>query len=444
MSLEDFSSASQKLYKYQREGIDQLAKFLSNSVDRAALLADPPGAGKTPQAIFVAEKLQCKRILVVCPASLRENWRREFAKWTNRSDCQVIESSKDSIQPTSNVIIISYSGCINSKIMPQLTAVRWDLLICDESHYCKNPSSHTSRTVLITLWAQAHMRLLISGTPLPNGRASEAWTTFSRLNTEEFSQWKDFAERFCIAENTPWGLKYNRSKNLDKLQQIARDSFMVRRTREVCMAELPGIVRQNIYLSLPQQHIFAAQGDIDVESIIQAVEHGLPLESDHITTARQKLGELKSSKIVEHIQNLLDEVEQVVVFCHHRAVFQNIMQALLNADITVVGINGTMTPEERQASVDQFQNKKARVFLGSIKAANTGITLTAASTLVMAEYDWVPSTNEQAEGRINRVTQKEICRVQYLVIQDSLDEKVLNVVQRKQRDIRKALEQKTI
>ena len=440
MSLEDFSSASQKLYKYQRQGIDQLANFLSNSVDRAALLADPPGAGKTPQAIFVAEKMEAKRILVVCPASLRENWRREFAKWTNRTDCQVISTSKDTILPTTNVLVVSYSGCINSKIMPQLTSAKWDMLICDESHYCKNPASHTSRTVLITLWSLSTYRLLISGTPLPNGRASEAWTTFSRLNSQEFSQWGEFAERFCIAQNTPWGLKYNRSKNLDKLQQIARDTFMVRRTREVCMAELPGVVRQNIYLSLPHQEVFSAQGALDVESIIQAVEHGLPLESDHITTARQKLGELKAIKIVEHIQSLLDEVEQVVVFCHHRIVYQIIFQALLDLEVPVVGINGTMSPEERQRSVDDFQNKKARVFLGSIKAANTGITLTAASTLVMAEYDWVPSTNEQAEGRINRVTQKDICRVQYLVIQDSLDEKVLNVVQRKQRDIRKALE----
>jgi SNF2 family DNA or RNA helicase len=81
------------------------------------------------------------------------------------------------------------------------------------------------------------------------------------------------------------------------------------------------------------------------------------------------------------------------------------------------------------------------VFLASLKAANTGLTLTKASTLLMAEYDWVPSTNEQAEGRIYRVSQNEICRVRYLVASDSLDEKILKVVQRKQREINKALGQ---
>ena len=104
-----------------------------------------------------------------------------------------------------------------------------------------------------------------------------------------------------------------------------------------------------------------------------------------------------------------------------------------------VGINGLTHTTERQQNVDTFQRKEAKVFVASLKAANTGLTLTSAHTLFMAEYDWVPSTNEQAEGRIYRVTQNEICRVKYLVAADSLDEKVLKVLQRKQRQIEKAL-----
>lgn len=442
MSLEDFSSASQKLYSYQREGIDQLAKFISNSVDRAALLADPPGAGKTPQAIFLSHKLNAERIVVVCPASLRENWRREFEKWIDRRDSVVITSAGQTLPPDDEpvVLIVSYSGVVNSRLTNRLLSQRFDLLIVDESHYCKNPQSHTSRIVLIALWNNSNRRLLISGTPLPNGRAYEAWTSFARLYSREFADWKHYAERFCIEEQTPWGVKYNRSKNLDILQQLARQHFMVRRSREVCMAELPPVVRQTIYLTLPSSEVFEVESGLDVQAIIEAVDNGLPLEGDHITTARQKLGQLKAQKVLEHVMNLLDETQQVVVFCHHKIVYATLMQGLETNKITAVGINGTMSPEDRQKSVDAFQKKEARVFVGSLKAANTGITLTSASTLVMAEYDWVPSTNEQAEGRINRVTQNEICRIQYLVIQDSLDEKVLTVVQRKQRQIKKALE----
>jgi SNF2 family DNA or RNA helicase len=150
---------------------------------------------------------------------------------------------------------------------------------------------------------------------------------------------------------------------------------------------------------------------------------------------RRKLAMLKAPFILEAINDALEEVEQLVVFVHHRELFEFLMSNISDA----VGINGLTHPTERQQYVDTFQRKEAKVFVASLKAANTGLTLTSASTLFMAEYDWVPSTNEQAEGRIFRVTQNEICRVKYLVAADSLDEKVLKVVQRKQRNIEKTL-----
>ena len=144
---------------------------------------------------------------------------------------------------------------------------------------------------------------------------------------------------------------------------------------------------------------------------------------------------LKAPLILQAIEDALEEVEQLVVFVHHRELYQHLMENISSR----VGINGLTHPTERQQNVDSFQKKEARVFIASLKAANTGLTLTSAFTLFMAEYDWVPSTNEQAEGRIYRVTQNEICRVKYLVAADSLDEKVLKVLQRKQRHIEKAL-----
>jgi len=117
----------------------------------------------------------------------------------------------------------------------------------------------------------------------------------------------------------------------------------------------------------------------------------------------------------------------------------HLIQGLSQRNISAVSISGLTLPEDRIKSVDIFQRGEAKVFLASLKAANTGLTLTKTSTLLMAEYDWVPSTNEQAEGRIYRVSQKEICRVRYLVASETLDEKILQVVQRKQKNIEKAL-----
>jgi SNF2 family DNA or RNA helicase len=199
------------------------------------------------------------------------------------------------------------------------------------------------------------------------------------------------------------------------------------------------LVRQNIYFRLPELDVLNAQDGIDVDAIVEAVENDLPIEGDHITTVRRKLAMLKAPHILQHIEETLEEVENLVVFLHHRDLMAHLTQGLFEKNISNVCISGLTPAEERSINVDIFQRGEVKVLLGSLKAANTGLTLTKASTLIMAEYDWVPSTNEQAEGRIYRVSQKEICRVRYLVASDTLDEKILQVVQRKQKNIERVL-----
>lgn len=425
------------LYKYQSDGINRLYSIMTSNPERAAMLCDPPGAGKTPQAVGLYNALGAKTLLVICPASLKETWRREVTKWSShREKIQVLNSSADPIDETANVIIVSFHLAV--RISEEISKRQFDLLVVDESHYLKSASSQAARVILVIIWARCHFRLLMTGTPLPNGRAVEAYTTFSRCSNDDFGSWNTFKEKYCIEEKTRWGVTYPYSRNLDDLRKKSQ-RFMVRRTKEEVLSQLPGLVRQNIYFNIPQFSILEAESGIDVDAIVNAVENELPLESDHITTVRRKLAMLKAPHILEHVEETLEEVENCVVFLHHRDLFTHLSNALTERKISYVSISGLTPADERIKSVDIFQSGQARVFLASLKAANTGLTLTKASTLLMAEYDWVPSTNEQAEGRVYRVSQKEICRVKYLVAANSLDEKVLSVVQRKQRHITKAL-----
>ena len=420
------------LYKYQLDGIEKLFSILMSRDEKAAMLCDPPGAGKTPQAIGLLNRLSGHSALIVCPASLKENWAREVKKWSQYPlTVQILNSSADKVDG-SDVIIVSYNLAV--RMHEEISKRSYDLLICDESHILKSASSQVARIVLVPIWAKCRYRLLMTGTPLPNGRSVEAYTCFSRCSKEHFGSWDAFKSRYCVEERTRWGVTYPHSKNLQELRELSR-AFMVRRTKQEVLGELPGLVRQNVYIRLPELDVFNAQDGIDVDAIVEAVENGVPLESEHITTVRRKLAMLKASHILQAIEDALEEVEQLVVFVHHRELYEHLMKNISDA----VGINGLTHPTERQQNVDTFQRKEAKVFIASLKAANTGLTLTSASTLFMAEYDWVPSTNEQAEGRIYRVTQNEICRVKYLVAADSLDEKVLKVLQRKQRHIEKAL-----
>jgi SWI/SNF-related matrix-associated actin-dependent regulator 1 of chromatin subfamily A len=426
----------QELFKYQEEGISRLTEIL-RFYPYAALLADPPGAGKTAQAIKVFEFTGAKSLLVICPASLRLNWAREIKQWTGL-DAQVIRTGKDI--PEADIVVCSYSLASREPTLSMLCKRKWHLLILDEAHACKSVTSNTSRACLISIWAQCKYKIAITGTPVPNGRASEAWSLFSQLHPQAFGSWQNYSSRYCIPEDTPWGMTYPRSKNLEELGRIAREKFMVRRKREDILGELPALTRSIVPLDVPALKAIEASEGINIAEIVAAVEAGIPLRSDPLSTARRKLGALKAEPAAAYIRDLLDEVENVVVFCHHKEVFFHLHESL--KVFSTVCINGTTSADDRQEAVDAFQRRDARVFLASLTAANTGITLTAASTVVFVEADWVPSANTQAEGRINRIGQKDIMRAIYLVVPDSLDEAVMWSVTRKQWSIDKLMQER--
>jgi SNF2 family DNA or RNA helicase len=425
------------LYQYQLEGVERLYNIVTGNREAAAMLCDPPGAGKTPQAIGLFKKLNAKTMLIVCPAVMRETWKREICIWYNRPlKIMVMETAKDPIPMDIDVLITSFS--LAEKMHERFLFRIWDLLVVDESHYLKNPAGNTARAILVPIWAVCRYKLLMTGTPLPNGRAAEAYTTFARCSEADFGSWSDFKDRYCIEEMTRYGPRYLKSRNLGLLKQKA-ERFMVRRPKEEVMAQLPDLIRQNIYVNLPQFNIFKEEQLLDTEEILRLVDQGLPIEGEPVSLYRMKLGQLKTSYIFDQIVETLDEVERVVVFVHHRAVFAALEDLLRENEISFVSIAGLTPQPDRVKNVDKFQKGEVQVFLASLRTANTGLTLTVASTLIMGEYDWVPSTNTQAEGRIHRVSQKEICRVKYIVAAGTLDEKVLAVLQDKQRSIKQAL-----
>lgn len=385
------------------------------------------------------QELKAFRVLILCPASLRLNWAREVETWTagTRKTCVLKTGGDHIIDANEMVVITSYALASRNPLLQMLAAREWDLLVLDESHQCKNVTSQVSRACLVTLWAKARYRLALTGTPVPNGRAVEAWPLFSRLCPEKFGAWKPYASRYCIPEETPWGLTYPRSKNLEELSTIARERFMVRRTRETVLGELPPLMRSVVPLDVPLLRIREAEEGIDLDALLKAMESGIPLRSDHISTARRKLGILKAPVAIDYLKDLLEEIHSVVVFCHHKEVFFALKDGLREGNLEVVSISGATSAEERQKAVDTFQSGYANVFLGSISAASTGITLTASSVVVFVEADWVPSTNEQAEGRVRRIGQKESMRAIYLVVPGSLDEAVQRAVIRKQKNIEK-------
>ncbi len=167
---------------------------------------------------------------------------------------------------------------------------------------------------------------------------------------------------------------------------------------------------------------------------------------DEVSRIREELAVAKAPHVVEFVQGILAERPKVVVMAHHRKVQDVLAKALRKAlgDEAVVMHRGGMNDVEKTAAEQAFQNDpKVRVFVGSIMASGVGITLTAADTLVMAEIDWVPGNNAQAEDRIHRIGQTLPATIYYLVIDGTIDAKLVQTCVRKLDVADKVLNQDT-
>ena len=415
--------AGQNYLNYQKAGIEYAA------TRKFTLLADQPGCGKTVQALGLVNLKGYKNVLIVCPASLKGNWHREASKWLIGGQAiQVLDSKSDF--PSNGVVIVNYD--ILKKFNKEIRQKEWDLLVCDESHYLKNSKALRTAEVVgnktITP-IKAKQTMFLTGTPILN-RPEELWTTVKYAGL--FTNWFDFVTRYCNGVQTGWGWDTSGASNLDELNTKLRTNIMVRRCKSDVLKELPAKTRRTITISATgkikkvlneatekaESMGFNMAGEFDVTNAEVIFES--------LARARVELGIHKAEFAAEYIQELLNGgVSKLVVFAHHRIVLDKIQESL---QVPTARIDGTVAPALRQAEVDKFQSGGAQVFLGTLGAAGVGITLTAASHMVIVEPSWNPALLCQGEDRLHRIGQANAVQIDYLVYKDSIDEYMLNMV----------------
>jgi SWI/SNF-related matrix-associated actin-dependent regulator 1 of chromatin subfamily A len=411
---------------YQKGGIQYASKR------PFTLIADEPGLGKTVQALGVANLNNHRSILIICPASLKSNWEREAIKWL--TDKSLTVGAANGSYPTADVIIINYD--ILKKYRTELRAKTWDLLICDESHYLKNFKAQRTAEVVgggkdkiapIT----AKQTLFLTGTPILN-RPEELWTTvrFAGL----FTNWFRYVTTYCEGKQTGWGWDTSGASNLPQLNDILREKIMVRRLKQDVLTDLPAKRRRTIFLE-KSKSVTKILEKAEAEAAKFGFTIGADVDCDYeplfdkMALIRKQISLEKVPFACSYIQEVLDSgVEALIVFTHHREALDQIQAYLEKNSISIARIDGGVKPELRQAQVDLFQSGKARVFLGTIKAAGVGLTLTAASHTVFVEQSWTPADLKQAEDRIHRIGQKNAVQIDYLVYRDSIDEYILQTV----------------
>lgn len=428
----------------------------------ATLIADEMGLGKTIQAIgSINADAEIKKVLVICPASLRLNWQRELRRWLTRP--LSISITNGTIADT-DIVIINYD--ILKKHSEYIHSQEWDLLITDECHYLKNPKTLRTQQVFggKDLPAiKAKKKIFLTGTPIVN-RPIELWPLVHSLDPAGLGgNWIGYAKRYCDGHQTRYGWEVKGASNLDELQDKLRSSIMVRRLKKDVLTELPAKRRQVIELPANgcgnavkvEIEIFEKHEKIMAELKI-AVELAKASDSPdayqqaidrlrdagriaftEISKLRHSTALAKVPAVIEHLKDATDGAK-VVVFAHHHDVIDAIAAEFGLACVTLTGDTNMI---DRQKAVDRFQTDPAcTLFVGSITAAGVGITLTAASHVVFSELTWRPGDLCQAEDRCHRIGQVNSVLVQHIVLDGSIDATMAKTLIEKQEIIEKALD----
>lgn len=428
----------------------QIAGVEYMDTGRNTLNADPMGLGKTIQTVGFMNFKCILRAVVLCPTSLVYKWKREIEKWHVGS---IANTGKDGIntqvwhpsQPTDgiDVLILGYHWAADLDAVKQLLkrTFRYQILIIDEAHFLKNPAAKRTKHVLAEngLKSKADYVHALSGTPIVN-RPMELYPIIKSLAPDAIGGMNQFEYgiHFCaghkrqINKDGKEAWFFEGASNLKLLGVKLRGNFMLRRVKEDVLPQLPEIFPPNVVYLNEGGNV--TRFDRFDENLV--IKKAPTVNFTEVSTLRRELGEAKIVPAAEYIRTQLESGhDKIVVFAHHTSVVKGLEEKL--HDFGVVKIIGETNAQEREQAVQAFQNKKeVRVFLGSITAAGQGIDLVAASYVIIVEPSWVPGENEQAIDRVHRIGQTRGVQVDYLVFENTLDERVLKYLIVKTKNIK--------
>lgn len=441
------------LMPFQRIGIE----FALSRRGRV-LIGDEMGLGKTVQALAIAHVYKADwPLLVVCPSSLRLNWREELIKWLGSdvplSDIRVIMKGTDADLgdgDMSRVTIASYE--LVSKL-PAWQLSQVGVTVCDESHYLKNRMAKRTKFVCGQLLSNTKRVLLLTGTPAMS-RPSDLYSQLSVLAPKLFGSWTNFTERYCAAHKTAYGWDTSGSSNLSELHTLLCDTVLIRRLKKDVLTQLLPKQRSLIYIEttpaqMKQVQLAMAAQTRAAQALRAATSReaaaGLELAVKSATTKLEAATcEAKIGGVCGYIRELLDASPglKFLLFAHHQAML-NKLEAFLREKlkISLIRIDGGTPQRHRLDLTERFQtDKSCQVALLGITAAGVGLTLTAAHTVVFAEQWWTPGSLIQAEDRVHRIGQKNSVDVRYLLAKNTVDDQMWSIVGRKLNVVGRSLD----
>lgn len=415
---------------HQKEAIQKLVE------NKRYVLADDMGLGKTTSTIIAALESGAKKILIICPASLKINWQREIENYTQRS---VYISEGKNFSTEHDFVIINYDIIKNfhdpkKKDDSQIIRAGFDLVVIDEAHYIKNPQAQ--RTKLINDFVKRVDRLwLLTGTPMTS-RPIDYYNLLNLVDSPVAKNWMAYVIRYCegyqfkVGARKVWNVMG--ASNLEELRD--RTSNMVLRRLKENVLDLPDKIITPVYLRLKSKKYEEVMGDYyNWYEKNPDESKSLTVQFTKLTEVRQVIANEKILNTIELAENIIEQGKKVIIFCNFTNSLEQIVQHFGKA---AVRLDGSMSKPDRQNSVDKFQtDDKVKVFVGNIKAAGVGITLTAAEAVIMNDLSFLPSDHSQAEDRAYRYGQKNNVLVYYPIFENTIEGIIYDILNKKKQVI---------
>lgn len=486
---------------FRVEGVEGLRNFQHVAVEyiteaKKVIVGDTMGLGKTVESLAALEHNNLYPAVVIAPANLKLNWKKEVAKWIPHRTVEVLNGKNGNHD--ADITIVNYdilaegwdvrnpknkkevaTAKKQGKFIPtdhtvQIAARGMKAVIMDEGHYVKEKDAQRSRAVYylnkgvasgraaasIATGATVEYRIWMSGTPILNRPKELIFPLMVLDRFEEMGGFNHFTYRYCDRKDTRFGMDINGSSNEVELNNLMRQSFYIRRTKEDVLDELPPKDFSNQYVGIdnrPEYHKAEqdlieyvgerARSNPDFLAQIEALsddEQELAQQAEELRARgraeaaevlvrmgnlRRLTAEGKLQSSIDWIEEFLKSGESLIVFANHRRVVQAISERF-NAPKIMGGMNVNVVERGKEA----FQAGEEQMIVLNIKAGGVGHTLTAASNVVFVEYPYTPGEMDQAIDRAYaRMNDLHGVMVWQLVAEDTMDEVIMDMLAEKRQ-----------
>jgi hypothetical protein len=390
----------------------------------------------TTSTIIASLETGVKKVMIICPASLKINWQREIENYTDRS-VYIAESKNFSIEH--DFVIVNYDILknfydIKNKENSLIYQFNPDLIIIDEAHYIKNGQS--IRTKLVNDFSKKAKRVwLLTGTPMTS-RPIDYYNLLNLIESPVAQNWMAYVIRYCqgyqfkAGKRKVWNV--SGASNLEELRD--RTSRQVLRRLKTDVLDLPEKIITPVYLKLKSKVYENLMGEYyDWYDKNPNESSSLTVQFSKLMKVRQVIAEEKISDTIELAENILEQDKKVIIFTNFTDTLDKINEHFGKSSVK---LDGSTSKPKRQLAVDEFQNNdKIKVFCGNLKAAGVGLTLTAAEAVIFNDISFVPGDMSQAEDRAYRYGQKNSVSVYYPIFENTIETIIYDMVNNKKQNI---------